>query len=186
MSPGPPRTHRPTTTTALANARNAGPPPAILRPSALTAGSVAPRRARINRRGGGDVRSRPPVTTLSRVDAYLALVSRREVRDYDARPLPEDAVRRILEAGRLAGSSRNRQQRRFIAVRDPGVRAALAEIAHTPSNVRTAALVIAVVTWGRGPAGLDAGRAAQNMMIAAWNEGIGSCPHRIHNARRGR
>jgi len=120
------------------------------------------------------------------VDAYLALVSRREVRDYDARPLPEDAVRRILEAGRLAGSSRNRQQRRFIAVRDPGVRAALAEIAHTPSNVRTAALVIAVVTWGRGPAGLDAGRAAQNMMIAAWNEGIGSCPNGITNPDAGR
>jgi nitroreductase len=116
------------------------------------------------------------------VDAYLALVSRREVRDYDARPLPEDAVRRILDAGRLAGSSRNRQQRRFIAVRDPGVRGALAEIVHTPSNVLTAALVVAVVTWGRGPAGLDAGRAAQNMMIAAWNEGIGSCPNGITNA----
>ena len=116
------------------------------------------------------------------MDAFLALVSRREVRDYDERPLPEDAVRRILEAGRLAGSSRNRQERRFIAVRDPGVRAALAEIVHTPTNVRGAALVIAVVTRGRGRTGIDAGRAAQNMMIAAWNEGIGSCPNGIANA----
>ncbi len=116
------------------------------------------------------------------MDAFLALVSRREVRDYDERPLPEDAVRRILEAGRLAGSSRNRQERRFIAVRDPGVRAALAEIVHTPANVRGAALVIAVVTRGRGRTGIDAGRAAQNMMIAAWSEGIGSCPNGITNA----
>jgi len=109
------------------------------------------------------------------VDAYLALVSRREVREYDSRPLPADAVQRILEAGRLAGSSRNRQARRFIAVRDPGVREALADLVHTPANVRGAALVVAVVTWGRGPAGLDAGRAAQNMMLAAHAEGIGSC-----------
>jgi nitroreductase len=115
------------------------------------------------------------------VDAYLALVSRREVREYDGRPLPADAVQRILEAGRLAGSSRNRQARRFIAVRDAGVRQALAEVVHTPANVRGAALVIAVVTWGRGPGGLDAGRAAQNMMLAAWNEGIGSCPNGITN-----
>ncbi len=113
------------------------------------------------------------------MDAFLALVSRREVRDYDERPLPEDAVRRILEAGRLAGSSRNRQERRFIAVRDPGVRAALAEIVHTPTNVRGAALVIAVVTRGRGRTGIDAGRAAQNMMLAAQGDGIGSCPNGI-------
>lgn len=116
------------------------------------------------------------------MDAFLALVSRREVRDYDERPLPDDAVRRILEAGRLAGSSRNRQERRFIAVRDPGVRAALAEIVHTPANVRGASLVIAVVTRGRGRTGIDAGRAAQNMMLAAWNEGIGSTPNGIADA----
>jgi nitroreductase len=116
------------------------------------------------------------------MDAFLAIVSRREAREYDSRPLPEDAVRRILEAGRLAGSSRNRQARRFIAVRDAGVRQALAEVVYTPANVRSAALVVAVVTWGAGPAGLDAGRAAQNMMLAAWNEGIGSCPNGIADA----
>ena len=44
------------------------------------------------------------------MDAFLAIVSRREVRTYDGRPLPEDVKRRILEAGRLAGSSRNRQR----------------------------------------------------------------------------
>ena len=51
------------------------------------------------------------------MDAMLAIVSRREVREYDGRPLPEDAVRRILDAGRLAGSSKNRQARRFVVVR---------------------------------------------------------------------
>jgi nitroreductase len=111
------------------------------------------------------------------MDAFLAVVSKREVREYDARPLPEDAVRRILEAGRLAGSSRNRQQRRFVVLRDPP-----ADAVYEPTNLRGAALVVAIVTSGKGPAGLDAGRALQNMMLAAHNDGIGSCPNGISDA----
>src|SRR3954454_10382427 len=98
------------------------------------------------------------------MDAFLAVVSKREVRDYDGRPLPEDAERRILEAGRLAGSSRNRQARRFVVLRDP---AAAAAHVYSPENLRGAALAVAIVTAGRGPSGMDAGRAAQNMMLAA-------------------
>jgi nitroreductase len=41
---------------------------------------------------------------------------------------------------------------------------------------------VAVVTFGKGPLAFDAGRAAQNMMLAAWNEGIGSCPNGIADA----
>jgi nitroreductase len=40
-------------------------------------------------------------------------------------------------------------------------------------NVHGARLIVAIV----GKAGLDTGRAAQNMMLVAWNEGIGSCPN---------
>ncbi|MGH2960574.1 MAG: nitroreductase family protein [Solirubrobacterales bacterium] len=43
------------------------------------------------------------------MDACLAVASTRDQRDYADRPLPEDAVRRILDAGRIAGSSKNRQ-----------------------------------------------------------------------------
>jgi len=52
------------------------------------------------------------------VDTFLAIASKREVRQYADRPLPDDAIRRILDAGRVAGSSQNRQNRRFIATRD--------------------------------------------------------------------
>jgi nitroreductase len=115
---------------------------------------------------------------LSGVDVYLAIVSKREVRSYADRALPEDAVRRLLDAGRLAGSSRNRQARRFIVLRDDAlVRAA--EAVWSPENVRGAALAVAVVVRGKGPTGFDAGRAAQNMMLAAWGDGIGSCPNGI-------
>jgi nitroreductase len=57
------------------------------------------------------------------------------------------------------------------------LRAEAAECVFTPTNVSTAALAVAIVIGGRGPGGFDAGRAAQNMMLAAWNEGIGSCPN---------
>jgi nitroreductase len=108
------------------------------------------------------------------MDAFLAIVSKREVREYDGRELPADAQRRILEAGRLAGSSRNRQQRRFVVLHD---RAAVAETVYNAGNIRGAAFLVAIVTSGKGPLALDAGRAAQNMMLAAHNEGIGSCPN---------
>jgi len=113
------------------------------------------------------------------MDAFLAVVSKRELREYDERPLAPESTRRILEAGRLAGSSRNRQQRRFVVLTD---RAAVAETVYMPSNVRDAPFVVAIVTAGKGPAGLDAGRAAQNMMLAAHNEGIGSCPNGVADA----
>ena len=112
------------------------------------------------------------------MDTFLAIASRREVRTYDGRPLPEDAVRRILEAGRLAGSSKNRQQRHFVVLRD---HEAVASAVWNPDNIRGAALVVAIVVSGKGPLALDAGRAAQNMLLAAHNEGIGGCPNGLAN-----
>jgi nitroreductase len=117
------------------------------------------------------------------MDAFLAVVSKREVREFDGRPLPDDAVRRILEAGRLAGSSRNRQARRFVVLRDRAVVERAARAVHSPGNLLGAALVVAIVTAGSGGRGpFDAGRAAQNMMLAAWNDGIGSCPAGVGDA----
>ena len=114
----------------------------------------------------------------------MAVVSKREVRDYAPRRLPEDAVRRILEAGRVAGSSKNRQARRFVVLRNPALVKRAAQAVYAPSNLLGAALVVAVVTRGKGPMGFDAGRAAQNMMLAAWNDGIGSCPNGVADPDR--
>jgi nitroreductase len=112
------------------------------------------------------------------MDVYLAIVSKREVRAYADRALPEDAVRRLLEAGRVAGSSRNRQARRFIVLRGDAL-ARASETVWASENLRGAALAVAVVVRGKGPTGFDAARAAQNMMLAAWGDGIGSCPNGI-------
>jgi nitroreductase len=113
------------------------------------------------------------------MDAYLAIVSKRELRSYADRPIDAAAERRILEAGRVAGSSKNRQARRFVVVRTPELVRSVADAVYAPDNVLGAALVVAVVVGGKGPTSFDAGRAAQNMMLAAANEGIGSCPNGI-------
>ena len=89
------------------------------------------------------------------MDTFLAAATKREVRGYSDRPVPDAAVRRILEAGRIAGSSRNRQPWRFLVVGDPGVRERVAEAVFAPGNVRSAALVVAVAVRAGGPVRLE-------------------------------
>jgi nitroreductase len=107
------------------------------------------------------------------VDTRLAIASRRETREYADRPLSEQVVRAILDAGRLAGSAKNRQPWRFLLVENEAAREQLAEAVFEPRNVRGAQLIIAIL----GRSSLDTGRCAQNMLLAAWNEGVGSCPN---------
>jgi nitroreductase len=114
------------------------------------------------------------------MDAYLAVVSKREVRRYADRALPAEVVRRVLEAGRVAGSSQNRQARRLVVLER--LRDDVAKCVFVPANVSSAALAVAIVIGVRGPAAFDAGRAAQNMMLAAWNDRVGSCPNGIADA----
>jgi len=114
------------------------------------------------------------------MDTFLTIVSKRDTRRYAERPVPESVQERILEAGRLAGSARNRQPWRFVVVDSPEVRGQLAETVYEPANVAGAAFVVALV----GSAGIDTGRCAQNMMLAAWNEGVASCPNGSPDAAR--
>jgi nitroreductase len=114
------------------------------------------------------------------MDAFLAIASKRDTRAYADRPIAGDAEQRILDAGRLAGSARNRQPWRFCIVESAERREQLAEAVYAPGNVRGAQLVVALV----GRSSLDTGRCAQNMMLAAWNEGIASCPNGISEPER--
>jgi nitroreductase len=111
------------------------------------------------------------------VDCFLAIASKREVRAYADRPLPDEVVERILQAGRVTGSSKNRQAWRFDVVESAGARERVAAALWRPENAQGAALVVAVVVFGKGPTSFDAGRAAQNMMLAAADDGVGSCPN---------
>ena len=113
------------------------------------------------------------------MDTYLAIASRRDERRYRPDPLPDDVAGRILDAGRLAGSASNRQPWTFVLPEGRARVEAVAETVFAPGNVLGAGLVVAVVVGPKGPVAFDAGRAAQNMLLAAWNEGIASCPNGI-------
>jgi nitroreductase len=112
------------------------------------------------------------------VDPYLVIASKRDERAYADSPIPAEVRHRILDAGRLSGSSKNRQQWEFVVV-SGGEQARLAEAVYAPENVASAALVVAIV----GDAGaFDTGRCAQNLMLGAWGDGVVSCPNGIRDA----
>ncbi len=112
------------------------------------------------------------------MDAFLAVVSKREVRSYDPRPIPNNLLIRVLEAGRAAGSSRNRQPWRFVLVTEAARLWDLAPSVSRSENVAGCTAAVAIVLTNPR-AIFDGGRVAQNMMLAAWNDGIGSCPNTV-------
>lgn len=118
------------------------------------------------------------------MDAYLAVVAKREVRSYADRPIPSEVVEGLLEAGRVTGSSMNRQAWRFLALESREIRHAVADTVYAPDNLRGAALAVAIVVTGGATADFDAGRAAQSMMLAALNDGVGSCPNGVADRDR--
>ncbi|MEZ4520237.1 MAG: nitroreductase family protein [Thermomicrobiales bacterium] len=107
--------------------------------------------------------------------AYLAIVSKREVRKYTDREIPDEIVERMLQAGRATGSSRNRQPWRFYVVRNRETLDRLGDSVSAPANLKGCRLAIAIVMT-RSQA-FDAGRVAQNIALAAWADGIGTCPN---------
>ena len=111
------------------------------------------------------------------MDTFLAIASKRDTRAYSDAPVAGDVRRRILDAGRLSGSSQNSQRWQFV-VPAAETQQRLAETVYAPENVRTAALVVAIVGEARP---FDVGRCAQNMMLAAWNDGVASCPNGIRD-----
>jgi nitroreductase len=111
------------------------------------------------------------------MDPYLAIASKRDERQYVDASVPDEVRDRVLDAGRLSGSSKNRQRWEFVLV-SGREKERLAEAVYAPENVRSAALVVAIV----GEAGaFDTGRCAQNMMLAAWGEGVASCPNGVRD-----
>jgi len=109
------------------------------------------------------------------VDAYQAVISKRDRREYDSRPLPEDVTHRLLQAARMSGTSSNKQQLRFIAMTDAAVKEQLSQAGPGGAPVRNAPFAVAILRE-RDARDFDVGRAAQNMMVVANAEGLFSCP----------
>lgn len=113
------------------------------------------------------------------MDTFLAIASRRDERRTLPSPLPAEVITRILDAGRLTGSAGNAQPWTFAVPMTRARVEALAASVFVPENVLQAGLVVALLVEGRGPKRFDAGRAAQSMLLAAWNERIASCPNGV-------
>ena len=112
------------------------------------------------------------------MDTYLAIASKRDERAYASTDIPDEVRQRILDAGRLTGNSKNRQRWEFVVVSGEE-KDRLAEAVYAPENVRSAALVVAIVGEASG---FDCGRCAQNMMLAAWGDGVVSSPNGARDA----
>ena len=117
---------------------------------------------------------------------WAAISSRRVVRRFADRPLAPEHLERILHAGRRANSSKNQQRWAFIVCRDRAHLAELASVGPWAGHLAGAAVAIALVTPdpGRADAPLsvlfDLGMAADAMILAAWELGIGSVPATVY------
>ncbi len=118
------------------------------------------------------------------MDAYRAVVDKRDQRAFLPRPIPEGALGRILQAGRMTGSAKNSEPNRFVVVRDRERVTALAALSPFAPWLARAAAVVVIAQTERHE--FDAGRCAQNMMLAAWRDGIGSCPAHPSEAEVGK
>lgn len=115
-----------------------------------------------------------PRRSLAPADVFDAVRTLLAVRDYRDTPVPEDVVRRIVEAGRLTGSGMNRQPWHFIVVREPSTLRQLGQMASGGPYVAKAPLAIVVVIDKTRFAVSDASRAIQSMLLTAWADGVGS------------
>ena len=118
-----------------------------------------------------------------------AIRTKRAVRQFEDRPVPETVVRYILNAGRRAQSSKNTQPWHFIAVQERSTLEALSRLGTYAGHLDGAALGVAIVTpdpKDRWSILFDAGQAAAYMQIAAWEKGVASCPATIYEPEAAR
>ena len=111
------------------------------------------------------------------MDAYEAIVSKRDTRSYLPDPVDDAALRRVVQAGRMAGSAKNRQTGRIIVVTEDETKKALKACGDYTTFIDEAPYVLAFAVATDHPrAQFDVGRVAQNVMVAANAEGLATCP----------
>ncbi len=114
------------------------------------------------------------------METWDAIRARRAIREYDARPIDDDDMTRILEAGRRAPSSRNDQRWDFVLIRDRADLEAISAVWQGAGHIANAAAAVGFVAPFddelriTASINYDLGQAAMSMMIAAADLGIGS------------
>jgi nitroreductase len=124
------------------------------------------------------------------VNTWEAIRTRRNVRRFDARPIPDEHLDRIVAAAALAPSSMNEQRWAFVVCREPERLEDLARTGAYADHVASAAAAIAFLTPrvdDRSEAesvAFDLGQAVENAMLAAWALGVGSCHASVYDEPR--
>jgi nitroreductase len=98
--------------------------------------------------------------------------TKRAVRQFTEEPLPDEAIRSILNAGRRAQSSKNTQPWHFIAIRDRQTLQQLSQCGAYAGHLAGAPFAVALISSTADS--FDLGQAAANMQLTAWELGIGS------------
>ena len=118
-----------------------------------------------------------------------AIRTKRAIRKFQDKPLPNEIVHAIVNAGRRSQSSKNEQPWQFIAIRDKSILKALSETGTYAGHLAGAALGVAILTpdpEGKFQIMFDAGQAAAFMQLAAWELGVGSVPASIYEPEKAR
>lgn len=108
---------------------------------------------------------------------------RRSVRSYREDPIPDESMERIKNAMRLAPSSHNGQEYKFILVGDADLKKQVAEASSSQRFIATAPIIVVAVSTNPGelassgaPAyAMDITIALDHMTLAAAEENLGTC-----------
>jgi len=119
------------------------------------------------------------------MDFYQVIQSRKSIRAYKPDLISDNILERILEAGRIAPSAKNIQPWKFIVIKNPEIKKALVTACRNQEFIAQAPIVICAVAlekiawgnmggyWSSYP--VDIAIALDHMILAATNEGLGTC-----------
>jgi nitroreductase len=117
------------------------------------------------------------------MEVFTAISQRRSVRAYKNTEIAEDKLKRILDAARLSPSASNRQEWKFVVVRNQGTKKDLAKAALGQSFIGEAPIVIVacatesreIMTCGQPAYTVDVSIACAYLILEAYEVGLGTC-----------
>jgi len=118
------------------------------------------------------------------MEFYDVIRTRRSIRKYQDKEIPEDVLMRVLDAGRIAPSGSNRQPWRFVVVKDKDKRQQIAEACYGQKFIAEAPVVLVCCSirctsgyepWKEAAGPRDVIIAIDHITLAARNEGLGTC-----------
>lgn len=117
------------------------------------------------------------------MNVFEAIKTRRSIRSFDDRPIEEEKLLRVLEAGRLAPSAKNRQEWRYVVVKDKELKKKLAVAANNQYFMAEAPVIIVgcatlvnyVLSCGQPAYTIDVSISMDHITLQAVEEGLGTC-----------